>query len=125
MALREISGVRTDPGEAPRRWFVGDDLDLILWEDDGGRVRRFQLAYDRGPRERLVEWVRGRGVAFHRVDTGEVHPLKPKATPILLPDDAPPPADLAGRFRAAAAGLQGHLREAVLEVLDEFGREGR
>ena len=68
---------------------------------------------------------RGRGVAFHRVDTGEVHPLRPKATPILLPDDGPPPSDLAVRFRAAAAGLDGHLKKAVLEVLDEFAGAGR
>ena len=121
MPFREIPSVRHDPGESNRRWFIGDDLELIIWSDEAGGVRRFQLAYDRRGEERMVEWDRSRGIALHRVDTGEVHPLQPKATPILAPDHRRPPGDLAARFAAAAGSLERRVRDSVEVVLRKLG----
>ena len=123
--LREITDVRQEPGEAVRRWFTGKDLELIVWTDAEGALRRFQLAYDRGRQERVVQWIRGGGLSHHRVDTGEVHPLQPKATPILLPEPGPPPAGLREDFRAAAAEIDPALREAVAAALSGSGWPAR
>lgn len=119
--LREITAVRQAPGDAPRRWFAGGDLELIVWEDSAGYVRRFQLAYDRGTANaRVVEWSRDAGIDHHRVDPGEAHSLDPNGTPILLAEPTAPPSDLAARFRAASVELDPGVRDAVSRVLADL-----
>lgn len=69
--LRELRNVQQVTGEAKRRWFFCHDLDLVVWEDEGGSVSGFQLAYDKQRNEHSLSWRRDHGFAHYVVDDGE------------------------------------------------------
>jgi hypothetical protein len=54
--LKEIENVRQVPGEGPRRWFLDEDMDLILWYDDEKKLEGFQLYYDKRSVQRSITW---------------------------------------------------------------------
>jgi hypothetical protein len=69
--LIEISNVSQPAGEPRRRWFVSDDLDLVVWCDESGRPSGFQLCYDKGLSERALTWQPDRGFTHTAVDDGD------------------------------------------------------
>lgn len=54
--LTEILDVRQIPNEPRRRWFRGDDLDLIVWCDDAGVPTGFQPCSDKLLSEHALTW---------------------------------------------------------------------
>jgi hypothetical protein len=84
--LKEVRDVRQVPGEARRRIFFSDDLDLTVWFDDDDAILGFELCYDKGKNERAVRWKRLEGFLHQKVDDGENRPGRYKSTPILVPD---------------------------------------
>lgn len=121
--LVEVSDVRQIPGEARRRWFSSQAMDLILWHGESGEITSFQLCYDKLYRERAIIWQLGRRELVHMtVDDGESVGLRHKATPILVADSAFCPADVLRNFTEAAAGLP---QEVVSAVVSQLGRESR
>ena len=83
--LMELRKVRQVAGEDRRRWFFCHDLDLVVWEDEGGTITGFQLAYDRHRNEHSLSWQQDRGFAHYAVDDGEPR-AGVDATPFLYPD---------------------------------------
>jgi len=69
--LRELRNVKQVSGEAKRRWFFCHDLDLVVWEDEGGAICGFQLAYDKHWDEHSLSWSREHGYSHYVVDDGE------------------------------------------------------
>jgi hypothetical protein len=69
--LRELQNVQQVIGEAKRRWFFCHDVDLVVWEDEGGTISGFQLAYDKHRNEHSLSWRRDRGFTHYVVDDGE------------------------------------------------------
>ncbi len=60
--LVEIEGVRQIPEEGPRRWFVDENMDLIIWYDsDLETILGFQLCYDKKSVQRCLTWQKGEG----------------------------------------------------------------
>ncbi len=60
--LKEIEGVRQIPEDGPRRWFVDENLDLIVWyTDDHSEITGFQLCYDKKSVQRCLTWQKGEG----------------------------------------------------------------
>ena len=60
--LVEIEGVRQIPEEGFRRWFVDENMDLIIWYDeDLETILGFQLCYDKKSVQRCLTWQRGEG----------------------------------------------------------------
>ena len=58
--LVEIEGVRQIPEEGPRRWFVDENMDLIIWYlPDRISITGFQLCYDKKSVQRCLTWQRG------------------------------------------------------------------
>ena len=53
MVMKELRSSRK-PGEPERRWFHGDQLDLIVWLTEEGEIMGFQLCYDRRGKERAL-----------------------------------------------------------------------
>jgi hypothetical protein len=52
--LREV--LARQPRQEPRRrWFSGDDFDLIVWFDDLDAIAGFELCYDRSEVERALD----------------------------------------------------------------------
>jgi hypothetical protein len=115
--LHEFSHLRRDPGERPRRWFTGNELELVFWFDDAGEVASLHLYHES---RRAIAWTRaGDRLAHLRVDDGEGRPFSYKASPILL---AAPPADLTpmrDSFAREAATLPPPLAAVVAEALRE------
>jgi len=69
--LREIPNVQQVSGEAKRRWFFCNDIDLVVWEEENGAICGFQLAYDKHREEHSFSWHKERGFAHYVVDDGE------------------------------------------------------
>lgn len=69
--LKEFENVRQVSGEAKRRWFFCHDLDLVVWEDEGGSISGFQLAYDKHRNEHSFSWRKDHGFSHYVVDDGE------------------------------------------------------
>nr|CAP48933.1 putative integron gene cassette protein [uncultured bacterium] len=84
--LQEYRDVKQLPGEVERRWFYCDDLDLIVWQNDSGSICGFHLCYDKKTDEKAIVWHETSGYSHYKVDSGEDHSKRLKATPILLSD---------------------------------------
>jgi hypothetical protein len=105
--LREIKGVLQDDPALRRRWFQDDYFDLFLWTDREGALQAFQLAYERGEREKVLSWERVAGYSHRRVASGEGSVFG-KMTPLL--------AAQAGRFPKYRVISAFDTRAAVLEA---------
>lgn len=107
-------------GDPPRRWFLDDYFDLIVWLDDGPEPYGFQLCYDRGGEERSLTWTRTAGYRHDVVDTGEAMPTKNHA-PLLIADGPFPAVTVLERFTNASASLDAPLRTFILDRLRRYG----
>lgn len=54
--LQELPNVRQIKGEGLRRWFISDNLELILWYDDEKKLNGFQICYDKLAGTRTITW---------------------------------------------------------------------
>lgn len=115
--LREIPSTRQREGESRRRWFTDADMDLTVWQDAGGELLAFQLAYDKSEAEHALEWRRDGGLRHHRVDDGEAETGRYKQTPLLLPDGVIPLKRVVDEFGHRAGALESELRERILAIL--------
>lgn len=77
--FREING------KTQRRWFTSNQFDLILWLNDEQGFAGFELCYDKQKQEHSIAWSANYGYRHMAVDSGEWHPGKHKAAPILVP----------------------------------------
>lgn len=124
--LREINAVKQDPGEGPKRWFSDPEMDLFVWWDPSGGIRKFQLACKAtadekgGGPERALTWTASGGFLRHLVDDGEGKPARYKAAPILVPAESFPIAELVETFMERARHLEPGIRDFVVARLDEL-----
>ena len=81
--LREITAVRQIPGEACRRWFQDDEMDLFVWLGERSEIVGFQLAYDKPHAEKAITWKAGTGFRHARVDDG-ARPGHYPGSPLLV-----------------------------------------
>mgnify|MGYP001165608191 FL=1 len=82
--MREIHEPRQIKGEPRRRWFYTATCELVVWLGRGDVVVGFQFTYDKDTVPHVLTWQHPDKFMHTGVDTGEVHPLKPKASPILV-----------------------------------------
>ena len=86
--LREIPDIRQIKGEPHRRWFTSLSAELMVWSEQDV-MTGFQLSYDKSRVEKVITWQQGEvGLQHSLVDDGEHRPGKPKATPVLVTDEA-------------------------------------
>ena len=103
--LKEMPEARQVPGDAARRVFFSENLDLTVWFDERDDILGFELCYDKGKNERAVRWSREQGFLHQKVDDGENRPGRYKATPILVPDGVFPAKQYPGCFKRTAGIL--------------------
>jgi hypothetical protein len=107
----------TQPSEAARRrWWVDDDLDLIVWLAADSSLLGFRLCYDKFNDERALTWTVNDGYTHHRVDAGESNPTKNR-TPILVEDGRVDGHRLRNRFLDRSSEMDPRVREQVIEKL--------
>jgi hypothetical protein len=123
--LRELTQVGQVPGDAPRRWFLDDDFDLIVWLDEGGRggqgadaIVGFQLCYDKRARQKALTWRRGSGFTHGFVDDGEGRPGQYKMAPIIQPGGAFDVRRVLPHFTSASAGIEARVRQFVQQTIE-------
>jgi len=104
------------PTEPKRRWFCGDDLDLIVWLTPDNTITGFQLCYKRGDVELALTWEREKGFHHDRVDDGEASPEK-NQTPVLVADGAVDADSLRTRFTRSSTTIEPFIRNFVLQKL--------
>ena len=114
--LREFSKVRQQKGGF-RRLFADEYFDLYLWyRFRWGRIRGFQLCYDKDRNYHSLTWTRDSGYCHESVDDGDCGG-GPKRSPILIPDGSFDRAALAHRFREASSGMPRRLRDFVQHTI--------
>ena len=119
--LREISAVRQDRADLRRRWFQDDYFDLFVWLAPDGSIAAFQLAYDRGPKERALSWDRDGGYLHRRVDSGEASAFQ-KMTPLLTGAGRFPRLAVMAQFDARSGGLEENIRRFVRDKAARYRR---
>lgn len=119
--LQEIDNVRRNPGEPPRRWFLDEYFDLLIWMGETDEPIAFQLCYDRNGAPHALSWDPEAGARHYRVDDGESRPGKPKAAPLLLADGPFPRDRVYRKFREAAARIDPKLAAFVGDALRSLG----
>ena len=115
--LKEIREVRQVPGDARRRMFSSEDLDLTVWFDARDEVLGFELCYDKGKDERAMRWSRENGFLHQKVDDGENRPGRHKGTPILLPDGMFPSKRISRLFQYSSRDIDHSIAEFIFRIL--------
>ena len=118
--LREIHNTRQIDGELPRRWFMSNDMDLVIWCDNNGSIAAFQLAYNKSRMEHALTWKSDSGYRHHRVDNGEDRSGKHKSAPLLDPDSNFITAVVADQFKKVAAEIDNTVADFIYEKLLQF-----
>jgi hypothetical protein len=117
--LRELPDVPQIAGEPRRRWFFCQELDLVVWEDVGGTIRGFQLAYDKHRAERSICWRQGCGFAHYAVDGGESRAGENR-TPLLVADGPFQREQVLPRFLALAGEVPDGIVAFVARMLADL-----
>jgi hypothetical protein len=120
--LVELKPITQIPGEPRRRFFVDKALDLYVWFNKSDSIVGFQLSYDKQGIPRALTWLKDKGYSLDRIDDGERHPLQPKATPILIPDQdgAFNKQAVAASFLAVSQKLDKAIAAFVLEKVSQY-----
>lgn len=116
-ALREIEKARQIPGEAPRRWFTSESMDLIVWLDAQKRADSFQLCYGKPLQEHALTWTGGQ-LLHQRVDDGSIEGMGHKHTPLLIANGEADTAALQTLFKAASSELPPDIVQLVTAALN-------
>ena len=117
--LYEFRDVRQIEGEGPRRWFLDDYFDLIVWYSENSEIHGFQLCYDKSRLERALTWDNAHGYRHHKIDDGEV-PGQQKMSPILVQDGLFDTKKIMKRFVQESENLPGEIRDFVLDKLKGY-----
>ena len=119
--LKEIINVRQIPGEPRRRWFTDSYFDIIVWVGEDKDIEGFQLCYDKDMNQRALTWNKSSSYKHNRVDVGEVNPLQPKRTPLLVADGMFDSFSVAECFRNESKSIDIDIKKFVYEKLVGYG----
>lgn len=125
--LREIRNIRQTSGEYFRRWFQGDDLDLLTWEDSAGKITRFQITRRVFASLRMLEYILETDTCrIYEVDSGESEPMKFKMSGIMLSvpvDDTS--REFAFDFQKQSGKIKESVRSQVQGILKNLSERNR
>ena len=103
--IKELKNVRQYVGEPKRRWFQGENFDLIVWQSLEDGISGFQLCY-KNTLEHSITWRKDVDtVEYHVVDDGN-STFSFKKSPILKENGTCPKNEIIERFNAACATLE-------------------
>ena len=117
--FREISAVKQNPDEPPRRWFQGSTMDLFIWGHSEHQILRFQLSYDKPSAEKALTWDINEGFSHDRIDDG-TRPGHHPGAPILLHDPNVDTESLAVEFGKHAAQIDNSISAFIVSKIREY-----
>ncbi len=124
--LREIGAAKQDSSGSRKQWFSDPAMDLFVWREPSGDIRKFQLACKggidaegEGP-EQALTWSASGGFTRNLVDDGEQEPARYKASPILVPAGRFPVDDLIEMFVDRARDIEPFVRGFVFARLHDL-----
>ena len=106
--LEELLNIRQIRGDGFRRWFVDEDLELILWYDETKALSGFQICYDKLAGNRSVTWKKRIG------EDG-------KTKSVLVSDGPFNKPRLCALMEQSMGNLDAKLRTFILERLRSHG----
>lgn len=118
--LRKINSKPLDVDGTARQWYSSEDMDLILWLNDDGQPKGFQLCYDKGQGEKALTYKNDEGYLHTNVDTGDARDGRYKGAPVMLPDGEFSFESVTQRFRYEASALDSELVDYVTAKLLEY-----
>ena len=118
--LREVPDVKQVKDEPRRRWFYGPTCELMVWLDDADTVVKFQFSYDKDAIQHALTWEYPNLFQHTGIDSGETHPLKPKATPIHVGNGVFDGARVFQIFQEASMTVPEHYAATVSEQIVRF-----
>ena len=116
--FREIANVRQVEGEPKRRWFVDDELELIVWFENK-KIVGFQLCYEKDKESKALTWHKNEGYLHSGIDDGDLW----KATPILVPDGVFDEERVEKRFASSSATLPDEIADFVKGKVAQFPKK--
>ena len=119
--FKEVPNVRQPKGDAKRRWFCDDDLELIVWFDENDSIIGFQLCYQAERQSKALTWLEDEGFHHTGVDDGEHKWFHDISTPVLVPDGAFEKKAVEARFNAACQSLPQNISEFVKNKIKTYG----
>ena len=118
--LREIPDIYQIPGEPFRRWFTGEDMDLIIWYyDDLYSFQGFQFCYKLGRLEKALTWLEGKGYTHETIYDGEDRPGRHKMSPIMLREASFQKDEVLILFQSRIEYLERNIIEFVCKKIQE------
>ena len=118
--LSEIEDARQIPGEGKRRWFMDEELDLIIWYDDDGSMQGFQLCYDKLEHERALTWRKPNSYQHHAIDSGEPAMGGPKMSPVLVADGVVDSALIEKLFTEHNGEVPKELADTISKIILDY-----
>jgi len=120
--LKELKNTSQHPGQAFRRWFADNMLDLIVWYNPDSSIKGFQFCYPQDVDRHAVTWLKDKSFSHDKIDEGEsgLHPHK--MSPILSLDPALRNDNALALFKEVSKGLDADIVTTVVEVFNEYGR---
>lgn len=118
--MREIREPRQIKGEPRRRWFYAATCELVVWLGRGDVVVGFQFTYDKDTAPHALTWQHPDKFEHMAVDTGEVHPLKPKASPLLVANGIFDGVRIGELFKEASGMVPSRYVDEVARRLTEL-----
>lgn len=123
MLTEWLGASRSDSG-AVRRWFVDDDMDLIVWFRDQV-ITDFQLCYDKRGDQHAITWSDNGSVQHRRVDAGDRPSGRAKSSPVITGVASRAIEELPVRFANRASELDPSMTAFVTKVIQSFSRGER
>jgi len=108
--LEELLSIRQVRDDGFRRWFVDEDLELILWYDEAKTLAGFQICYDKLAGNRSVTWKKRIG-------------KDGKAKSVLVSDGPFNKPRLYALMEHSMGNLDAELRAFILKRLRLHGKE--
>ena len=118
--LIESKQVRQISGEAKRRWFTADDLELIVWTEQDETIVGFQLCYETDGKSKALTWDLSSGFLHSGVDDGDVRSGRYKQTPILVANGHFPKSEILALFSSQSEGLPEEFARFVRAKLENY-----
>lgn len=97
-----------------RRWFMSNDYDLIVFNNEQGEIKEFQFCYDKNKHEQMLSWSIEAGYSHMAIDDGDVlNDMGHKRAPLVVPNGSYSVNAILNKFLSASNSLPKNIEQFV------------